>query len=99
MIKNSHFSKRSTFIKTMARTGNHTTPQPTSTYANTNEMADLQNSLANLQFQGYRGRGGRLSHQSQHQLRSLEQRYNSLTELFITIPTFSLGTSFLTKSL
>ena len=43
--------QRSHQYKTMARTGNHTTQQPTSTYANTEEMADLQNSLANLQFQ------------------------------------------------
>ena len=68
--------QRSSQYKTMARTGNHTTPQPTSTYANTNEMADLQNSLANLQFQRYRGRGGRLS-QPQHQQRSRYHRYNS----------------------
>jgi hypothetical protein len=60
----------------MARTGNHTTPQPTSTYANTNAIADLQNSLANLQFQRYRGRGGRLS-QAQHHLRSRDHRNNS----------------------
>ena len=68
--------QRSNQHKTMARTGNHTTPQPTSTYVNTNEIADLENSLANLQFQRYRGRGGRLS-QAQHHLRSRDHRYNS----------------------
>jgi hypothetical protein len=39
-------------------------------------MADLQKSLANLQFQRYRGRGGRLS-QAQHHLRNRYHRYNS----------------------
>jgi hypothetical protein len=68
--------QRSNQYKTMARTGNHTTPQPTSTYVNNNEMADLENSLANLQFQRYRGRGGRLS-QAQHHLRSRDHRYDS----------------------
>ena len=68
--------QRSHQYKTMARMGNHATQQPTSTYANTEEMADLQNSLANLQFQRYRGRGGRFS-QAQHTMRSRDHRYNS----------------------
>ena len=68
--------QRSHQYKTLARTGNHATQQPTSTYANTEEMADLQNSLANLQFQRYRGRGGRFS-QAQHTMRSRDHRYNS----------------------